>query len=180
MGLLKPVIQIKDFTLYNPTNYAGTKFITIPEIYVEYDKAALRNDFQIHVNLLRLNLGELDIVKNAQGHTNIFDLGVAVPSKDDLKKNQGLDEIKKRTGLDFQGIDLMTVSVGTFKYLDLKDPRNDRTQNIDIENVPLKNVKTEADLAGLVVFVGLRSGNFFDVLMPTNSTSLDTLKQFGF
>lgn len=178
MGLLDPVLQVEDLKIYNPSNFDGTPFVDIPEIHVEYDKDALR-DGRIHLTMLRFNLGELDIVKNDQGQTNIFEMGVTVPTQDDVKHNRGMNELKKRTGLDFQGIDAMTVSVGTLKYVDLKDPHNDVTQKVGIENVPMHNVKTEADLAGLMVLVGLKSGNFFDMFMPTNS-GMGTLQQMGF
>ena len=178
LGLLEPTIEIQNFKIYNPSNFGGTLFLDIPEIHVEYDRAALAKS-ELHVTLLRFNLGELDIVKNEQGQTNIFALGVTVPTKEDLKKNHAVDELKKRTGMSFEGIDAMTVSVGTFKYVDLKDARNNRTQVVGLENVPLRNVKTEADLLGLIVLVDLHSDNFFDMFMPSNS-GMDTLKQMGF
>ena len=178
VGLIDPVIQVENLKIYNPKNFGGTPFMNIPEIHVEYDKAALAGG-EIHVTLMRFNLDELDIVKNEQGETNIFSMGVTVPSKEELKKNKAMEEFKKKTGLNFDGIDVLTVSVGTFKYVDLKDPKNNRTQVVGLENVPLRNVKVEADLAGLILDVMLHSDNFFDVLMPANS-SLDTLKQLGF
>jgi hypothetical protein len=178
VGLIDPVIQIENLRIYNPKSFGGTPFVNIPEIHVEYDKPALTSG-EIHLTILRFNLGELDIVKNEQGQTNIFSMGVEVPTKEDLKKNKAMEEFKKRTGLNFEGIDVLTVSVGTFKYIDLKDPKNNRTQVVGLENVPLRNVKVEADLAGLILDVVLHSDNFFDVLMPANS-SADTLKQLGF
>ncbi len=38
LGLLEPVIEIKDLRLYNPANFGGTPFLNIPEIHVEYDR----------------------------------------------------------------------------------------------------------------------------------------------
>ena len=66
--------------IYNPPNFGGTLFLDIPEIHVEYDRAALAKK-EIHITLLRFNLGELDIVKNQAGQTNIFSLGVRCPRK---------------------------------------------------------------------------------------------------
>src|ERR1035438_6260925 len=71
LGLLDPTITIKDFKLFNPPSFGGTLFLDIPEIHVEYDRAALAKR-ELHVTLLRFNLGELDIVKNDAGQTNIF------------------------------------------------------------------------------------------------------------
>ena len=164
LGLLEPVVHIENLKLHNPPNFGGTPFLNIPEIHVEYDRAALAKN-EIHITLLRFNLGELDIVKNEAGQTNLFSLGLALPGKESVAKSRDTAEFKKRTGLDFKGIDVLNVSVGTAKFIDLKDQRNNREQNIGIENQVMKNVKTPADLAGLAVLVALRSGDFFGSLV---------------
>ena len=164
LGLLEPVVSIKDFKIFNPPEFGGTPFLNIPEIHVEYDRAALLKN-KIHLTLVRFNLGELDIVKNEAGQTNLFSLGVALPQNGAAGGNQQLKELKQRTGLDFQGIDALNVSVGTAQFIDLKDSRNNRTQKIGIDNLVMKNVKTPADLAGLAVLVALRGGDFFTSLI---------------
>jgi uncharacterized protein involved in outer membrane biogenesis len=164
-GLLEPVVTIENLRIYNPPAFGGTPFLNIPEIHVEYDRDALVKN-QIHVTLMRFNLGELDIVRNEAGQTNLFSLGVALPKKGEAGGgNAGLKEFKQRTGLDFQGIDALNVSVGTARFIDLKDPRNNREQKIGIDNLVMKNVKTPADLAGLMVLVALRGGDFFTSLL---------------
>jgi uncharacterized protein involved in outer membrane biogenesis len=160
VGLLEPVVSIENLRLYNPPAFGGTLFLDIPEIHVEYDRDALVKN-QIHITLMRFNLGELDIVRNEAGQTNLFSLGVALPAKNAPGGNIGLKEFKQRTGLDFRGIDVLNVSVGTFKYIDLKDQRNNRTQVIGIENVPIRNVKSMANLAGLALPLTLHGGDFF-------------------
>ena len=159
-GLREPVVTIKNFKLHNPAGFGDTPFLVIPEIHVEYDKLALTQN-KIHLTLVRFNLGELDIVKNEAGKTNLLELGVTMPSKDQIKKGGGLDEIKRRTGLDFQGVDELTVSIGMAKFIDLKNPQNNREQKIGIEKLAIKSVKSPADLAGLGVLFVLRSGDFF-------------------
>ena len=63
--------------------------------------------------------------------------------------NAGLKEFKQRTGLDFQGIDVLNVSVGTVRFIDLKDPRNNREQKIGIENfVNVAHQGSSLDAAG--------------------------------
>lgn len=164
LGLTQPVVEIQNLQLFNSAAFGGTPFLNIPEIHVEYDQPALKRG-EIHITLLRFNLGELDIVKNDAGQTNLFALGLAVPGKTDLAKSKPMDEIKKQTGLDFKGIDVLNVSVGTAKYIDLKDQKNNREQKIGIENQIIKNVQTPADLTGLAVLVALRSGDFFSSLI---------------
>jgi hypothetical protein len=159
LGLAEPTIEIQNLKIFNPPSFGGTLFLDIPEIHVEYDRATLAKR-EIHITLLRFNLGELDIVKNEAGKTNIFALGISTPQKSGGRK--GAINFKKETGYDFKGIDVLNVSVGTAKYVDLKDQHNNRTQKIGIENCIIKNVKSKNDLAGLAVFVGLRSGDFFN------------------
>ena len=169
-GLRAPVVTIKDFKLRNPAGFGDTPFLIIPEIHVEYDKAALTQN-KIHLTLVRFNLGELDIVKNEAGLTNLLSLGLTLPSKTELshaKTGGGLDELKRRTGLDFQGVDELTVSIGTAKFIDLKNPANNREQKISIENLVIKNVKAPADLTGLALLFALRSDNFFTEIFGSN------------
>ena len=144
-------------------DFGGTPFLDIREIHVEYDRAALAKR-QLHLTLLRFNLAELDIVKNEAGRTNIFSLGVTLPSKKS-GGGKGAAAFKKQTGFEFQSVDVLNVSVGTAKFIDLKDQRNNRTQKIGLENCVMKNVKSQADLAGLAVLIALRGGDFFGSLV---------------
>ena len=173
-------IEVKDIRIANPTNYGNTPFVVIPEIHLEVDRNALIKSNQIHIALLRFNLGELDIVKNDQGQTNIFALGVSIPNKEALEKSDATETIKKQTGYDFTGIDMMDVSVGTFKYIDLKDPANNRTQLVGMTNVPAPHIKTATDLTGLGVLILLRSDNFFEPLASQPGTDQNLMKQLGF
>jgi hypothetical protein len=166
LGLTEPVVTIKNLKLYNSPEFGGTPFLDIPEIHIEYDRLALAKH-EIHLTLMRFNLGELDIVKNEAGRTNIFSLGVTLSDK----KSSGASaaEFKKQTGFEFKSIDVLNVSVGTAKYIDLKDQRNNRTQKIGIENQVVKNVQSPAELAGLAVLIALRSGDFLGPLVVPNA-----------
>jgi len=177
-GLTQPVVEIKDLQLFNSAEFGGTPFLNIPEIHVEYDRAALAKN-QIHITLLRFNLGELDIVKNEAGQTNLFALGAAMPTPKNVARSNGLDEIKRRTGMDFKGIDVLNVSVGTAKYIDLENQKNNREQPIGIENLVIKNVKEQEDLHGLALLVALRGDEVFGIFVNQNSTA-DILKLLGF
>jgi uncharacterized protein involved in outer membrane biogenesis len=161
VGLTTPKLTIQNFKLYNPPDFGGTPFLDIPEIHVEYDPLALAKH-QFHVTLLRFNLGELDIVKNEAGQTNLFSIAGSVSVKNSGARSKA--EFTRKTGLEFTGIDVLNVSVGTLKYIDLKDQRQNRTQKIGLENCVIKNVKTPTDLAGLAVLIALRGGDFFGSL----------------
>jgi hypothetical protein len=162
VGLRDPVVSIKDFKLHNPAGFGDTSLLVIPEVFVEYDKAALQKN-KLHLTQVRFNLGELNIVRNEAGLTNVLALGVSLPSpKQKVQKDAGMAELKKQTGMDFTGVDVITVSIGTARFLDLKNPQNNREQNLGIDKLILKNVKTPLELAApLVVMLKLRSDDFF-------------------
>jgi hypothetical protein len=177
LALTSPTIKIQNFKLYNSRDFGGTPFLDIPEIYVEYDRAALMRQ-KIHITLMRFNLGELDIVKNQAGQTNIFALGLKLPAK---KSGGGQPEInfKKQTGYDFTGIDALNVSVGSVKFIDLKNPQNNRAQVIGVDNCVTPNVKSQTDLAPLIAIIVLRSDGFFNSLVDERKPGFDVLKQLG-
>jgi len=168
LGWLEPQVEIQGLKIFNSAEYGGTPFVDIPEIHVEYDWAALARS-ELHLTLLRFNLGELDIVKNEAGRTNIFSPHLmrssVLAAGAGVVGAAGLKEFRGQTGLSFTGIDALNVSVGTLKYVDLKNPANDRTRKIGLENVLVRNVRGPADLVGLTVLLDLRSGDFFTSLL---------------
>jgi hypothetical protein len=185
LGLTQPVLEIKQLRLYNSPAFGGAPFLVIPEIYVEYDRAALARN-EIHLTRLRFNLGELEIVKSLDGQTNLLALGVTLPAKpvNGAGAKQALGDLKRQTGLDFKGIDCLTVSVGSFRYVDLQNRKNDQEQVIGVENLTLTNVVSPADLAGLGLLVGLRSGDFFKPMLApgdagAGAAAQDLLKLLG-
>ena len=167
LGLTEPVVRIENLKLYNSPNFGGGLFLAVPEVEVVYDRSALAQG-RLHVAVLRLNLAELDIVKNEAGQTNLFLL--APPESKGVKgaktENAGTD-FRRRTGLKFEQIDVINLSIGEFKYVDLGDPRNNRRVKVDLENVPVRNVRDMVDLLPISALLAYRSGDFFtQLVMP--------------
>jgi len=161
LSLTQPTITIQNFKLYNPPDFGGTPFLDIREIHAEYDPTALARR-RLHLMLLRFNLSELDIVKNEAGKTNLFSIAGSASIKRSGARCKA--EFTRQTGFEFTGIDVLNVSIGTFKFIDLKDQRRNRTQNVGLENCKLQNVHSPTDLAGLALLVALRAGDFFGSL----------------
>ncbi len=178
LALIEPAIEIQNLEIYNPTNFGGTPFLNIPEIHVEYDRAALMRR-EIHITLLRLNLGELDIVKNQAGQTNIFALGIKLPAKTSGGVSNVVANLKTQTGYDFKGIDTLNVSIGKAKFIDLKNPQNNREQTIGLDDCIISNVKSPTDLVALGALIYLHSDGFFDPMVGRKMPGLDILKQLG-
>jgi uncharacterized protein involved in outer membrane biogenesis len=207
IGLISPTAEIRNLKIHNSRDFGGTPFFDIPEIHVEYDRAALARR-EIHVTLLRFNLGELDIVKNQAGQTNIFLPGIKLPSQQSgtggtapanttpantntfqpgahspVQQSGGggnpLADFKRQSGCDFTGIDTLNVSIGKVKYIDLNNQQNNREQTIGIDELVIPNVKSLADLTGLAADIALHSNGFFDSLVGQKNSGLGVLKQLG-
>jgi len=180
LGLFRPVIEIKQLQLYNSEEFSNTPFLSIPDLYVEYDRAALARH-EIHITRMRFNLGELAIVKAPDGQTNLFSLGLRPAGKSNATggTNQELADFKRQTGLDFKGIDRLEVSVGKFRYVDLQNRKHDQEQEIGIANLIISNVVSTADLAGLGLVVGLRSSDFFKPLIAPGDSGPTLLNLLG-
>ena len=179
IALISPTMDIRNLKIHNSTDFGGTPFLDIPEIHVEYDRAALARR-EIHIKLLRFNLGELDIVKNQAGRTNIFLPRIKLPAqKSGGGGDNTLANFKKQSGYDFTGIDMLNVSIGKVKFIDLKDPQNNREQTIGIDSLVIPNVKSPTDLMGLAADIALHSNGFFDSLIDQKKPGQGVLKQLG-
>ena len=204
VALTSPTVEIQNLKIHNSPEFGGTPFLDIPEIRVEYDRAALARR-EIHLTLLRFNLGELDIVKNPAGLTNIFLPSVKSPAlKSGINGNapantntttvlpggqlpgqksggggNPLADFKNQSGFNFTGIDMLNVSIGKVKYIDLRNPQNSREQTIGIDELVIPNVKSLADLTSLAVDIALHSNGFFDSFVDQKNSGLGVLKQLG-
>ena len=177
IGLVSPMAEIRNLKIHNSPDFGGTPFLNIPEIHVEYDRAALARR-ELHIKLLRFNLGELDIVKNQAGRTNIFMPGPRFPAGKSRGTN-ALADFKKQSGYNFTGIDMLNVTIGTVKFIDLQNPQNNREQDIGIDDLVIPNVRTPIDIAGLGADIALHSNGFFDSMVGQKKQALDVLKLFG-
>ena len=169
LGLTQPTVTIQDFKLFNPPDFGGTPFLDIREIHAEYDPLAL-SKHELHLKLLRFNLGELDIVKNEAGKTNLFAIAGSVSLKKTGAKTKA--DFTRQTGLKFTGIDVLNISIGTLKFIDLQDQRRNREQKIGIENCVLKDVQKPTDLTGLALLMAFRGGDFFGALFGAPGAGL--------
>jgi len=151
-------VTLENFKLYNTAEYGGTPFLDIPELHLEIDPVAFAQR-RLHLTVARLNLAELDVVRNAAGQTNIFALQKLLTGGG-VEKKIGTAEVG---GFDFQGIDVLTLSLGRAKFTDLKDAKNNREIRVDLQNQQFNNVKAEADVYGILFMIWLRSGGGLSV-----------------
>src|SRR5262245_506093 len=73
VGLSSPRLVIEDFKLYNSSEFGGSALVEIPELRMECDPKAFVYG-KLHLRLLRLHLGEINIVESRDGRTNVVAL----------------------------------------------------------------------------------------------------------
>jgi len=153
--LTSPSITIEDAKLYNPAEFGGGTFLDVPELSLTYDRAALVGS-KFHILLLRLNLAELDIVKNAAGQTNIISLG---DMKTRLKHLFPKSKSPSHPEPDFAGIDVLNLSLGKVRFVDLKNPDENHEFAINATDEVFNNIKSDDDVNSVLVLLWLRHGS---------------------
>lgn len=151
LGLFSPVVTIEDFRLYNTAEFGGAPFVDIPELHIEYDRTALA-ERKLHITLLRFDLAELNIVRNEAGQTNLVSM-MRKPSPSRARNSQAVPEIE------FTGIDVLNLSLGKLRLLDLKDRSKSGELYLGLRDQVFRNVKSESDLLGVLFLLWLRSGD---------------------
>jgi uncharacterized protein involved in outer membrane biogenesis len=149
VGLATPTFTIEGLTLYNTAEFGGSPMLNVPEFHVEYDRDAIfsRN---LHLKLVRLNISEVDVVKNKQGRENFQAL--------QDKNRVSLSDAKSRTaGFTFTGIDTLNLTLGKLRISSLDAPNRRQEISFGIENQVFHNIKSEADLGGVGVLLAARS-----------------------
>jgi uncharacterized protein involved in outer membrane biogenesis len=169
-GIFSPVVTVENLKLYNTPEFGGTEFIVIPEIHIEYDATAIAEQ-KLRIKLLRFNFAELDVVKNLNGETNIVTMLAKMPKE--TKEQVAPGEIRVRgRKIEFEGIDMLNVSLGRIRYLDLKHPEKNRDIPINLDNQVFPNVKDEGSLEGVLGVLWLRSNGGGSFLRPGDLSGL--------
>ena len=69
--------------------------------------------------------------------------------------NGGVPKILK--DFPFTGIDVLNLTLGKARYVDLKEAANNREFNLNIQDQVFRNVKSGADVSGILLLLWLRS-----------------------
>jgi hypothetical protein len=149
VGLLAPTITIENFTLYNSPDFGGSPFVVIPELHVEYDREAAALG-RLHLTLVRFDLARLNIVQDRAGRLNYQELEARLQ-----KEAAGQ---KAKPALKFTGIDTLNLSLGTVKFTDLRSSGKSWEHNLGVQNEIISNVKSSADLTGMLLKLMVRRG----------------------
>ncbi|MBC8094234.1 MAG: hypothetical protein H7Y43_00330 [Akkermansiaceae bacterium] len=154
-GIFTSVVTIEHLQLYNTPEFGGALFLNIPELHLEVDPLSLAQN-RLRLKRVRFNLAEINIVRNAAGQTNIMSF---MEEQKPGSNRKGKSRTENLLGdLTFDGIDVLTLSLGKARFIDLKDPSKNREVNVDMQNQDFKNVQAEGDAYAILFMIWLRSG----------------------
>jgi len=107
-------IKIADLKLYNPAGFPKEPMVSIPEVYVGFDLAALLKG-KIHLPELRFALEDFNVVRNEKGELNL-DKIKAIAAQQPKKPGQ-TEPAKPAKPAEIQ-IDSFTLKVGRVQFKD--------------------------------------------------------------
>ena len=150
-------VTLRDVKVYNTAEFGGTLFLDIPELHVQIEPAALGRR-KLRIERLRVNLAEISIVRNQSGRTNIFSIAKEVEERKRKKRRRG-----GRDDFEFEGIDMLTLSLGKARFIDIGNPSATSEVSLNMTNQAFPDMRTEADVYGMLFMVWLRSGGRFSL-----------------
>ena len=173
LDLFASSVRISDFTLHNPPGFGERPMLHIPELYIRVDRESPPDG--IRLEQATLNIAEFNIVKSADGLTNIFALEKRLRSK---KKKTDSDS-DDSPDIEFRGIGELRITLGTVRYLDLQKPAKSQEFHIGIQDEVVTTIKNEKDLetwaTALLLRIAIQQaleksqdkrGNLLDFLQP--------------
>ncbi|MBA4150613.1 MAG: AsmA family protein [Verrucomicrobia bacterium] len=148
LGLRSQTLRITDLKLINPPEFGGSTFVYIPELFIELDANALREN-KLHLRNLRLDLAEIHVVENKDGkkNTDIFQ-----KSGDSGKRGRSSTNATSEN-IQFAGIDHLAISLGTAKFTSERYPNRNYERTLGVRDRTFKDIKTEKDLEVVGVLI---------------------------
>ena len=173
VDLFAPSVRVTDFTLHNPPGFGERPMLHIPELYIRVDRESPPGGLRL--DQATLDIAEFNIVRSADGRTNIFALEKRLRSK---KKKTDSDS-DDSPDIEFRGIGELRITLGTVRYLDLQKPAKSQEFHIGIQDEVVTTIKNEKDLETWATALLLRiavqqaleksqdkRGNLLDFLQP--------------
>jgi hypothetical protein len=141
IGVFSPKLTVENFKIYNSPEFGGSPLLDLAEFHVEYDREALKEQ-KLHLKMLRVHLNEVTIVKSVEGKLNIGSISKAKPPGTAKKTEVDLGGKKH----EFAGIDVLNLSLGKLRYMDMKQPDKAKEAALGIQNEIITGIKNEEDL----------------------------------
>ncbi len=156
VGLASGNVHIENFVMKNSAEFGGESFVEMPELYIEYDREALRAG-KLRLKLVRINIASIHVIENADGKRNIDDLQKH-PAK---PKSSKTSTNKNENPFMFDGIDALEITLRKTRFTNLRDPKQNMETDFGIQNELFRNLKTETDFQTAAAVLAIKAGAAF-------------------
>lgn len=153
--------RLEKLILFNSVEFGGGPLVNLAELHVEYDPAQAR-ERKLHLNVLRFNLAELNIVVDKNGRSNLDEVRKTVEA---IRKGQRITHTN--APMEFAGLDLLNLTLGKGTWTDLRISGTPREFDLGIRNEVVQDMKDSKELVTKLTPVLVRAGlAFFGVGAP--------------
>jgi hypothetical protein len=157
-GLRTPAVEMQGFKLYNYPEFGDSVLLDVPDLLVEFD-SELASQGKLRFKQLRVNLAELNVIRDAAGRWNIEKVEKEMTERNAARTN------RQERRLEFAGIDDLRLTIGRINYTDQQKPTRSRQIDVNIHDELVQGIKTDEDLQDWI-------GNFlFKVILPEVASS---------
>ncbi|MCW5556276.1 MAG: hypothetical protein KIT22_00255 [Verrucomicrobiae bacterium] len=157
LGFRDSSFRLSGLVLSNPPQFSARPLISIPELYLAYHPEAAGSN-AIRFREVRLHLAELNLEVDAQGRTNLMELASTAAAQRGMDGGDPGAITNWFKGMQFEGIDRLTLTLGRLSYTDQRDARRDQVIALDITNRTLDHVTNWFQLLPLALEVALKGG----------------------
>ena len=154
VGLFSPTVTVQNLRIFNTAEFGGSAFLDMPELHLQYDRA-WASVGKVRLKLLRLDLAQLNLVRNAAGRTNLVGVLLELQRRG-IRLDPGSPD--SRSSDSFGGIETLNLSLGKVTFTDLRPPALTREFRLDVRNEVVTNVKSELDVLGVIARILIRRG----------------------
>ncbi|MFA6545016.1 MAG: hypothetical protein WCS99_11360 [Limisphaerales bacterium] len=156
--------HVEKLVLYNPAEFGGGPLVNIAELHVEYD-TALARERKLHLNVLRFNLAELNIVVAKDGRSNLDGVRTTVEA---IRRDKPVTQTN--ASMEFAGLDQLNLTLGRGTWTDLRLSGTPREFDLGIRNEIVQDMKDAKELVAKLTPILARAGlAFFGVGQPPST-----------
>jgi uncharacterized protein YhdP len=138
-GLRQPAIEMHGVKLYNYADFGSSLMLDVPDLTVEFDQQLVAEG-KLRFKLLRLNLAELHVIRDAAGRWNLEKVEKEMTERNGARVKRGEPK------LEFAGIDEMHLTIGRVTFRDSQKPAKSKEILVGMRDELVTGLKTDEDL----------------------------------
>ena len=130
-GITRSVVEVDNFIVMSPEGFENEPMMKASHIYADYELGPLL-DKEIHLTYLKLDAGEIVVMKNRQGKVNIEEIKKALErgrKPQNRGEKSGNGKRGENNGPLFE-IDLLVMSLGKIVFKDYSTGKSPRIKTI--------------------------------------------------